>query len=327
MTRFEQGAAIASRPTAGKWEYGGYPYGLEPLALPVPGTARDETVAGDDDLVELSRQIFDVCTSGDAPVAAADEAELAWFRWITGHQVSFVLWALMARLMSRYERRCIERQAVVHALRDHVLGHCAMLAYAGSCSRQVYEATIRPSMWRQHRAFSGSWAPDFVLVRDLLRGHHSARLDGARGSLSRAIALHHAIHSAVASKLVPGGHSLLQAAHLPEPDRSLTDGLYDSFFLTVRSPTPFTAVLVQLFRRLVAIAQDVSANGFVFDPESSWHVKSGPLWQSASGCERDFPEMLTTLAVAAATCHADRSAVGLDADMALLPPELEVPRA
>jgi hypothetical protein len=92
------GTMVTDLPTGSGWFFGGLPYGLEPLTLPSPGVTDDALghPASDDRSVKdydgACRLILR--TGGPAPLPANDGTahELYWFRWITGHQVRFVVW-------------------------------------------------------------------------------------------------------------------------------------------------------------------------------------------------------------------------------------------
>ncbi|WKX68679.1 hypothetical protein [Streptomyces sp. XD-27] len=122
---------------------------------------------------EACRRIRQVAP-GDPPLprlgAGAEPETVYWFRWVTGHQVSFVIWRLMAWLLDDLRAGRVARPAAVRSLTEYVRGYSAMLDYGSSCPREVYQSVIRPSMYRQHRGFSGSWAPDYRPVREVFRG-------------------------------------------------------------------------------------------------------------------------------------------------------------
>ncbi|MEU5635908.1 hypothetical protein ACH47C_19480 [Streptomyces rishiriensis] len=82
--------------------------------------------------------------------------------------------------------------------------------------------------------------------------------------LSRAVKLCQIAHQGVAAKLVPGGRSLLQQSaesRRVHDDAVLHGVLFDNYFLTLRATVPWSDIVVQMLRRLVAIAQDVTTNG------------------------------------------------------------------
>jgi len=141
-----------------------------------------------------------------------------------------------------------------------------MLLYTGSCPRDLYQVLIRPSMRRWHRAFSGAWAPDFAPVRELLRSRLPAWSHGLpTAELREAIRLHSVVHDMVAAKLVPDGMSLLRLASVRRHDHRMAGMIYDCYFMTVRQSISGHEVVTQLLRRLIAIAQDVDANGLYTD--------------------------------------------------------------
>jgi len=257
------GTVLSRLPDSAGWDYGGFAYGLEPLVLPPTGSP--DTV----DLLDGPRltAYAEICTRisglGALPpeVAPGDEAEqLFWFRWITGHQVCFVVWRLMAGLLDDVRQGRRAADDAVEPMCHYVHGYASMLLYTGSCPRDVYDLLIRPSMRLRHPGFSGSWAPDYWPIRDLVRGRDPA-LSGA-GLLVDALDLHQRVHDGVAAKLVPDGRSLLRQAPVRGLNHRMASMLYDSYFATTRAPIQRHDVVTQLLRRLVAIAQDITANGF-----------------------------------------------------------------
>jgi hypothetical protein len=263
---------VKDLPPSGAWDFGGFPYGLEPLTLPAP--ADPEASLGADPwdacspsdfegacLRLLSAQPRDGMADGPDTVTQGDE--LFWFRWITGHQVSFIIWQLMARAIHKITLSGAESADIPEEICQYVRGYCGMLLYTSSCSRGVYETMIRPSMHLQHRAFSGSWAPDFQPVRDVFRGRRLQSLDTSdAAALNRSIRLYRNIHNGVATKLVRDGRSLLQQSQGEcTQDRRLLGLIYDNYFMTLRAPVPFSDVVAQLLRRLNAIALDLATNG------------------------------------------------------------------
>lgn len=263
---------VKDLPRPGGWDFGGFPYGLEPLTLP----AHDAYDTGDAGAWEatLPDGFEDACVrllaadphSGPAECLDTFDqlTELCWFRWITGHQVSFIIWQLMARAIGRAAAGDGHRADVLDELAHYVRACGGMLLYTGSCPRDVYETAIRPSMYLQHRGFSGSWAPDFLPVRDLFRGRRLPWIDPEEGAgLHQAVRDFQHIHNGVATKLVPNDRSLLQRSGVDtqSEDRRLLSIIYDNYFLTLRAAVPFADVVTQLLRRLNAIALDVSVNG------------------------------------------------------------------
>jgi hypothetical protein len=273
---------LKDEPSTLQWDFGGYLYGLEPLTLPSAGSwplqpSRCSSAEGPGhDGTGARARIALIDIFGVPPELTRSRCparELFWFRWITGHQVSFILWRMMGRLLHGITRGNSDPVAALEPLRQYVRGYCTMLLYTASCPRRVYEDVIRPSMRLRHPAFSGSWAPDFAPVKELLRGHRTVftGLPGAEG-LSEAVKLHELIHGIIADRLVPSGRSLLQQSAARPRHMPVAHLLYDTYFLTVRAAIPEDAVAAQLVRRLVAIARDIAANGLY--PADSTSVTS-----------------------------------------------------
>jgi hypothetical protein len=261
---------LSELPTGGRWDFGGFAYGLEPLVLPpagFPDVVRNDSagVAAAGAYAETCRRIR---TLGECGVLMPEvercdvPEELFWFRWITGHQVCFVVWRLIARLLDDVNHGRRSPDQALEPVCRFVDGYSAMLLYTGSCPRDVYGVLIRPSMRLRHRAFSGSWAPDYWPIRELFRGRRPAVMWSAdTGDLADAVTLQNLVHEGVAAKLVTDGKSLLRAASVRGPHRRMAGMIFDTYFMTLRAPVLRHDVVAQLLRRLVAIAQDIAANG------------------------------------------------------------------
>lgn len=253
-----QPVSAAPRLTA-SW-YGGGVHGLELLTLPRWRTPADPAVAQNAAWVA---RINEPAFSKPPPTDVDDaEARLFWFRWITGHQVSFILWQLTGRAWARFADA--GGDDLLDAMTDCVRGYSAMLLYCGSCPASIYERVIRPTMRQQHPAFSGAWAPDYAAVRPILRGRNRPAVNSPAMRLLHAqIEINHRVHLMIAKKLVPDGPSLLQAS-ASTMKRCRADELgavYDEYFLTRRAHVEDRIVLDQLRRRLKAISADVERFG------------------------------------------------------------------
>ncbi|MEU5655128.1 hypothetical protein ABZ802_05880 [Streptomyces sp. NPDC047737] len=256
---------VTELPVPDGWDFGDFPYGLEPLTLPEPPMPGTETAISDVLPADASRAVRSAPCPRTGPALAAEEIshQLFWFRWITGHQATFAIWQLTAHALHQARSRS-DPAPSLRAMTDLTDAYTAMLLYTSSCPTDVYSTVIRPSMYLQHRSFSGTWAPDFVPVRSLLRGKKT-EWEGTHEAerLKKAVRMYHTVHAGVAAKLVPGGRSLLQASAADvTPTRPETQALiYDHYFLTLRAPVDATELVGQLRCRLRAIAQDVAANG------------------------------------------------------------------
>ncbi|HUZ39566.1 MAG TPA: hypothetical protein VMV17_24850 [Streptosporangiaceae bacterium] len=267
--------ALCDLPAGGRWDFGGFAYGLEPLVLPPVGTL--DTAAEDPagaasagayaEICERMRALGepDALTSDVGPCKEPDE--LFWFRWITGHQVCFVVWRLIGQLLEDVDQGRRAPDEIVEPVCQYVDAYSAMLLYTGSCPPDVYNVLIRPSMRLRHRAFSGSWAPDYWPIRDLFRRRQlSSMWSTDADELLDSLALLHLVHDGVAARLVANGKSLLREAAVRGPNHRLGWMIYDSYFMTLRAPVPRHEVVAQLLRRLVAIVQDIVANG-LYSPD------------------------------------------------------------
>ncbi|GAA2682863.1 MULTISPECIES: hypothetical protein [Actinosynnema] len=263
-------AVLADLPVRRGWDFGDFPYGLEPLVLPDPpdrdARGGPPDVAADGESAELLRELgaLPACRRSAPALTDADEAHrVFWFRWITGHQATFAVWQCLARAQHDAEAEPDEPRhlAVMGRL---VQAYTAMLLYTGSCPNDVYHEVVRPSMFLQHRGFSGAWAPDFAPVRRLLRGRSFPWSESPAGQeLQEHVRAYHEVHAGIAAKLVPGGRSLLQETvaetRLLHPQMRAV--VYDNYFMTLRAPVDRSEVARQLVRRLKAIALDVTENG------------------------------------------------------------------
>jgi len=298
--------ALSDLPIGGRWDFGGFPYGLEPLVLPFVGSP-----GADDDGIASVGGYADTCwrirTLGERGVLTSEvercEApeELFWFRWITGHQVCFVLWRLIAQLLDDVSHNRRSPDDALEPMCRYINGYTAMLLYTGSCPLDTYSVVIRPSMRLRHRAFSGSWAPDYWPIRELVRGRQASVMWSAdTGELLEATTLLHLVHDGVAAKLVTDGKSLLREAAVRVPHQRTAGMIYDTYFMTLRAPVPRHEVVVQLLRRLVAIAQDIAANGLY--PEDDGVERPAEL-QAAEvvSCENSLVDIM--LEVARCACE------------------------
>jgi hypothetical protein len=271
-------AVVTDVPVLNDWDFGDFPYGLEPLTLPrTDALSRGVPVSGlhvpepefaqveQADIEQAQGQVRDLLTGATRAESEPAQSleELFWFRWITGHQVTFTVWQLMAAAIETHKSDEPSHEAAIRALNHYARGYCGMLIYTASCPKEVYDELIRPSMFLQHKQFSGTWAPDYTLVRDVFRGKKLKWADPEdAGALKEVVRTYQLIHGGVAARLVPSGRSLLQESHSTTEKRSgLQELVYDNYFLTFRSPTTVHDVVAQLGRRLNAVAHDLRVNG------------------------------------------------------------------
>jgi L-tyrosine peroxygenase len=230
---------------------------------------------------------------------------LYWFRWVNGHQVSFLAWQLLAAALDETLHGTGARRADA-AGRVAAFTRCysAMLIYCSSCPRILYHDLIRPRMVRQHPAFSGTWSRDYRAVARFLRGRAPFATLPHMPTWHADQVANVEIHEAVAAKLVPDGRSLLREAQgsldlarLPAATASL---LYDDLFRTERAEAGFADLLIQLFRRVAACEADLTANG-LFPPAVAEPRRELTefLTPSVVGIVEDLPAILTATLQAA----------------------------
>jgi hypothetical protein len=299
---------VAAPPHRDRWDYGGYQYGLEPLTLPakVALGAEGATPAVGPELLQACEELRQI--AGNEPamtIPSGTGDQLFWFRWITGHQVTFSLWQLLARAMDNaaHAPDLAQRDEALRRASRYIEGYSAMLLYCASCPRDVYTRVIRPSMYLQHPAFSGSWARDFGPVKAVLRG--KVRPVPVTDEVSRLMAtqsLNARIHDGIAAKLVPDSPSLLVTAATSGrlSNRGVHGVLYDNYFMTLRATVSPALVVAQLLRRLHALGRDLSLNGLYPPWASSAQEKPAGLTdETVILCEASVPGLLYELAVAA----------------------------
>jgi hypothetical protein len=265
MDPLETPAVVTTIPSDAEWEFGGHPYGLEPLALPTRWAPRAVTV--DPVRIEELRKRLAHTSPASVRRLRPDSAEeidrLFWFRWITAHQTTFLLWQLLAAILQESEAANVEHEELAAQARLLVCGYSLMLIYGSSAPPDIYGRVIRMPMARQHVNLSGAWARDYSPVRPLIRGKVTLGSGVATDALRRECELNEQTHEGIADKLLPEGVSLLRS---PKPEggrqmpRSTLLWLYDGIFLTTRAAVSHHKVARQLVRRLHAIFLDVTAN-------------------------------------------------------------------
>jgi L-tyrosine peroxygenase len=277
MVTLDSPAVVTVLPQGSEWEYGGHAYGLEPLALPPRQLRRSAAV--DRRGIATCYQSLTALTPADGGHLRPDGAEeidrLFWFRWITGHQTTFLLWQLLAAVLDDVGKPGAESEELAEQACSLVRGYTLMLLYASSPTREIYERVIRSPMARQHVNLSGSWARDYAPVRSLIHGKTGLG-DGAQAyALRRECEINEEVHNGIAEKVVPSGVSLLRS---PKPAggpwkmrRDTLLWLYDGIFLTSRARLTYKDVVAQLVRRLHAVVLDIHANGLHPPCASSLH--------------------------------------------------------
>lgn len=313
MTSISGGAQFGSPrlgTRAGTWEFGGYPYGLEPLTLPVRCQSdRDAPWTGSGPADDQSEPMPDPTPGGAVdlePHDAEGRERVFWFRWITGHQTSFICWQLLGRALADHESGVADDTAL-DRMRLYLRGYSLMLLYSGSCPRVSYDRIIRTPMARQHRNLTGLWARDYTAVRGLLHGRTSLGEGPRAMAVAAECRLNERIHNGIAAKLVPSGASLLQAM-TPADDRTFRMSrdsllmLYDCIFLTVRGEVRHDRVVAQFLRRLRAVVMDITANGLYPEWAPSTDEELAELYtEDVARCTDAMTESIVEIARSART--------------------------
>ncbi|MFD4644398.1 L-tyrosine 3-hydroxylase [Lentzea sp. NPDC058436] len=193
---------------------------LPVLRLPMPET----------DLIPCA----DRCFQATIVIRTPDDAvERAVHRWFLGHHGAFLVWRFLSDSLDR-----LIREPDSQLVRLTALGYDAysvMLAYSGSCSREVYEDVIRPMMVTFDPAFSGRWARDYEPLPALLRRARTALGPVAAEPISVASKANLMAHMEVMRRLVPDGPSLLrEAGRVREETTDAERDRFDEFFLVSR---------------------------------------------------------------------------------------------
>jgi hypothetical protein len=266
MDPLETPAVVTTIPSGAEWEFGGHPYGLEPLALPTRWVPR--TVAVDPVRIEeLRRRLAHMSPAsvrGLRPDSAEEIDRLFWFRWITAHQTTFLLWQMLAAILQESETADVEHEELAAQARLLVCGYSLMLMYGSSAPRHIYGPVIRMPMARQHVNLTGAWARDYSPVRPLIRGKVALGSGVAAEALRRECELNEQVHEGIADKVLSSGEVSLLQSPKPKGRRQMSRDtllwLYDGIFLTGRAAVSHHNVARQLVRRLHAIFLDVTAN-------------------------------------------------------------------
>lgn len=291
MVMLETPALVTKLPEDNVWEYGGHAYGLEPLALPARWLSR--TATGDRAGIAACRvqlnNLSPTALRDLRPVGADEVDRMFWFRWITGHQSTFLLWQMLAAILDDVEAPEAAAEELAAQARLLVRGYSLMLIYTSSPTREIYHRVIRGPISRQHVNLSGAWARDYLPVRQLIRGKVSFGSGLEAERLYRECEINEQVHQGIADKVVPSGVSLLQS---PKPaggrwrmHRDTLLWLYDGIFLTSRTAVSYEQVVMQLVRRLHAIILDVMANGLYPSFASSRHEEP-PILQTGELMDR-----------------------------------------
>jgi hypothetical protein len=266
MRPLEAPAVVTTLPSGADWEFGGHPYGLEPLALPTRWAPR--TLAVDPvrigELRRLLAQVPPASVHHLRPEGAEEIDRLFWFRWITAHQTTFVLWQMLGAILQEAEAAHAEPEELAAQARLLVRGYSLMLLYGSSAPRHIYGPVIRMPMARQHVNLTGAWARDYAPVRPLIRGKVAIGSGVAAEALRRECELNEQVHEGIPDKVLSSGEVSLLQSPKPKGRRQIPRDtllwLYDGIFLTCRAAVSQHDVAGQLVRRLHAIFLDVTAN-------------------------------------------------------------------
>lgn len=245
---------------------------LRPLFLPDPGRPFDPAGGEEPDDATAATRAGDVPDYNIFGTHPVDAERVFWYRWITGHQVSFALWRAMHEIVGNTPDAMPSRPGL-DALAACVDAYTAMLLYSSTVPRAHYHSHIRRRMALQHPAISGTWAPDYRPVRRLFRGKLPWQGEPSCEPLGTAVARNTAAHDYIAAHLVPDGRSLLQQA-IGTPAMAVSrekEELYDNLFLTLRRPVSRGRFLGQLRERVAEVGADLAYNGLYPNVEAHHH--------------------------------------------------------
>lgn len=242
--------------------FGDYRYGTEILMMPQP----DEPFLPVHQEETKNEWIDQPCDFMPDETGEINSENQFWFRWITGHQMMFILWRQLTTAM----------QQTVHHMDDEYMDHCTQIMdgcsvifeYTGFMPQDFYLENIRTFMALAHKGFSGFWAADYKyipkLTRQLMQAKYAGKLAQAQKGFKESYMLGHKIHMAVAKKLVPGGDSLLKNAK--KEGHNFTRAKehhymhYDFFFLVHRQLVTATQFKVSTEKRKQVIIEDLANN-------------------------------------------------------------------
>ena len=217
---------------------------LPVLRLPMPG----------EELIPCANGCYQLPIAITTP---EDPVDRAVHRWFLGHHGAFLVWRFLSASLDR-----LIREPDSELVRLTALGYdaySAMLAYSGSCSREVYEDVIRPMMVAFDPAFSGRWARDHEPLPGLLRRARTALGPVAAAPLTSASKANLLVHQEVMRKLVPDGHSLLrESGRARVPTTDAERARFDEFFLVSRENVCVSRYRAHRAAVLSAIGHDLA---------------------------------------------------------------------
>ena len=201
-------------------------------------------------------------TTSEFDPMPTEDAQRAWFRWITGHQACLGCWRLAGMNLMALARDQTRIDALVRETELLLRTSGAMVRYAGSCTGEVYAAEVRPSMFRCHPGFTGRWSVDYAPLPGLIRAVSDPETIGTGPAdlLRAAFAAYTQVHAQAARRLVPEGGSLLREHggwDALTVDPATGAQLFDAFFHVERVPGTIGEVRADLRRRLETIAAEV----------------------------------------------------------------------
>lgn len=298
--------------------FGDYPYGLELLRLPPLDRLEEDQPGGDPASPLVAAEALADALA--APAASGwgqpDLVErLFWFRWMVGHQLSFVLWRALGRVLrsavtvlEAESGRDLDDELACRAV-ALTEGYSAVLVYSATCTRALYDDVIRRAMRLQHRSFSGQWSAEHApLPRLATRLARAVPRGDSRPGARRVVEAYREnarVHTVVGRKLVPGGvtpFSVFQDYAGPrEQIPASAVHLFDAVFLTLRCEVSSREICVQFLRRLAAMFMDLSSQGLYPGLSSSAHERSAELLTAPlDRYERDQVPILCAAASATA---------------------------
>jgi hypothetical protein len=220
--------------------------------------------------------------------------DVAWRRWLLGHQLSFCVWRLLSEQLTSIVRARRPRSEGIAGGVAMYHAYSVLLLYSGSCPPEVYLRTIRPAMAAADPAFSGRWARDYESIPLLLRTIRQIHPTRFTGDLLAAARANQLVHMAVGRRLVSEGPSLLRGSNREgQPVTDRERDIFDAFFRVRRVDTSRSVFIGQLLALAGQVTDDLAERPLV-EPDATWGLPAGHT-DVVVGFQRDADAILRDL--------------------------------